>query len=73
MHIEKTWEENQLNFIKLMNGQIKKVRNKITGQLIEVNDDGSVRVYQADGSYKDFENLKKAIKFHWEKFHGKEV
>ena len=65
------WETDSLNFLKQMNGQIVKVRNKITGQKIEVNEDtGEVSVFQADGSVKKFKNIRKALKFNWAKFHS---
>lgn len=64
------WETDSLNFLKQMNGQIVKIRNKLTGQRIEVNEDtGEVSVFQADGSVKNFKNLKKALKFNWAVFH----
>ena len=65
------WETESLNFLKQMNGQIVKVRNKITGQKIEVNEDTEeVSVFQADGSVKKFKNIRKALKFNWAKFHS---
>lgn len=65
------WETDSLNFLKQMNGQIVKVRNKMTGQKIEVNEDtGEVSVFQADGSVKKFKNIRKALKFDWAKFHS---
>ena len=64
------WETDSLNFLKQMNGQIVKIRNKLTGQRIELNEDtGEVSVFQADGSVKKFKNLKKALKFNWVEFH----
>lgn len=66
-----TWEFDSLTFLKQMNGQIVKVRNKITGQKIEVNEaTGEVSVFQADGSVKKFKNIRKALKFNWAKFHS---
>lgn len=66
-----TWEFDSLTFLKQMNGQIVKVRNKMTGQKIEVNEDtGEVSVFQADGSVKKFKNIRKALKFNWAKFHS---
>ena len=66
-----TWEFDSLTFLKQMNGQIVKVRNKITGQRIEVNEaTGEVSVFQADGSVKKFKNIRKALKFDWAKFHS---
>lgn len=66
-----TWEFDSLTFLKQMDGQIVKVRNKITGQKIEVNEaTGEVSVFQADGSVKKFKNIRKALKFNWAKFHS---
>lgn len=66
-----TWEFDSLTFLRQMNGQIVKVRNKITGQKIEVNEaTGEVSVFQADGSVKKFKNIRKALKFNWAKFHS---
>lgn len=66
-----TWEFDSLTFLRQMNGQIIKVRNKITGQKIEVNEaTGEVSVFQADGSVKKFKNIRKALKFNWAKFHS---
>lgn len=66
-----TWEFDSLTFLKQMNGQIVKVRNKITGQRIELNEGtGEVSVFQADGSVKKFKNIRKALKFDWAKFHS---
>jgi hypothetical protein len=56
-----------------MNGQIIKIRNKTTGQKIELNEDtGEVSVFQADGSVKKFKNLRKALKFNWVQFHSED-
>ena len=68
-----TWELDSLTFLKQMNGQIVKIRNKTTGQKIEVNEDtGEVSVFQADGSVKKFKNIRKALKFNWAQFHSGE-
>ena len=66
-----TWEFDSLTFLKQMNGQIVKIRNKLTGQRIELNEGtGEVSVFQADGSVKKFKNIRKALKFNWAKFHS---
>jgi hypothetical protein len=68
-----TWEFDSLTFLKQMNGQIIKIRNKTTGQKIELNEDtGEVSVFQADGSVKKFKNLRKALKFNWVQFHSED-
>ena len=65
-----TWEFDSLTFLKQMDGQIIKIRNKLTGQKIEINEDtAEVSVFQADGSVKKIQNIKNALKFNWTDFH----
>ena len=55
--------KTQLTFLDLMNGQIVKIRNKKTMDMIVLNEDtGEVTIYNGDGTvYKTFKNLKKSF------------
>ena len=66
---ELIWEVTSLQFLSMMDGQIRKIRNKKTNQLIEVFGDGKVKVTQSNGDTKEFASLRKAMKFNWRKYH----
>ena len=68
---ELIWEVTSLQFLSMMDGQIRKIRNKKTNQLIEVFGDGKVKVTQSNGDTKEFASLRKASKFNWRNYHEK--